>query len=586
MAAPDRSGRPEPDGDAARRDIDRQSAMAAILALIGDPEADLPTVLDEIIAAAARLCDADFGTIYFWDGDAVRIAASTGRGLEAVKAYEREHPDRPGRHSITGRVLMTGATQQIVDVLADPEYDMPVARQLVEFRSLIGVPIMREGSIAGVLNLGRATVRPFADDEILLVATFAGQVAVAIQIARLMEEQLARQSATTEALRIIGRSDLGLDAVLKAIVESAVHLCHADFGVIYLRDGDVYRAAAGAGARGETLAAYERDHPDHPGRHSVVGRVLLSRAVVQIDDVLEDPEYDQPYPSQTLGLRTIMGIPIVADDELIGVYNMGRPEVAPFSESEIALVATFAEGIAIAIENARLLETIDRQRGELARYISGPVAELITSPEGERLLDGHRRRITAVFCDLRGFTTFAETVEPEEVLGVLRDYHAALGSLVVEHGGTLEHFAGDGVMVFFNDPIPQEDHELRAVGMAVAMRRRVADLATGWHRRGYDLDFGVGIVAGYATLGRIGFEGRYDYGAIGNAVILASRLSSEAKPGQILLDQRTYAAVEDRVEAEPVGELHLKGVTRPVSAYDVVRLKSPIPTDHVPDPAG
>jgi class 3 adenylate cyclase len=177
-------------------------------------------------------------------------------------------------------------------------------------------------------------------------------------------------------------------------------------------------------------------------------------------------------------------------------------------------------------------------------------------------------------CDLRGFTGFSETAEPEEVLGVLRAYHATLGRIIFDHDGTLEHFAGDGVMVYFNDPVLQPDHEERAVRMAVSMREAVSELAQGWGRLGYELGFGVGIVAGYATLGRIGFEGRYDYGAVGNAVNLAARLCSEARSGQILLDQRTFAAVEDRIESEPVGELHLKGLTRPVAAFNVVGARS------------
>jgi class 3 adenylate cyclase len=221
-----------------------------------------------------------------------------------------------------------------------------------------------------------------------------------------------------------------------------------------------------------------------------------------------------------------------------------------------------------------LTATIERQREELSRFLSPQVAALVSSPQGEQLLAGHRRQITAVFCDLRGFTAFAETAEPEELFGLLRDYHEAMGALIVAHGGTLEHFAGDGIMIFFNDPVLQPDHVERAVRMAVAMRERFADLAVRWRKLGYELAFGVGIAVGYATLGRIGFDGRFDYGAIGNAVILASRLSSEAKAGQILLSQRAFAAVEEVVEAESVGELALKGFSRPVPAVDVIALRN------------
>ena len=219
---------------------------------------------------------------------------------------------------------------------------------------------------------------------------------------------------------------------------------------------------------------------------------------------------------------------------------------------------------------ARLMQTIERQKTELSRFLSPQIASLISSEDGELLLSGHRRQITAAFCDLRGFTSFAEQADPEELFGVLAEYHRMMGAAIIEHGGTLEHFAGDGVMIFFNDPLPQEDHVERAVRMSIDMRDQFRSLQDGWRKRGYELGFGVGIATGYATLGRIGFEGRYDYGAIGNVVILASRLSSQAAENQILLSQRAHAMVEGVVDAESVGELTLKGFSRPVPASNVV----------------
>jgi adenylate cyclase len=219
---------------------------------------------------------------------------------------------------------------------------------------------------------------------------------------------------------------------------------------------------------------------------------------------------------------------------------------------------------------AGLVQTIQRQKAELSRFLSPQIASLISSPGGEQLLSGHRRQITVVFCDLRGFTSFAEMADPEELFGVLAEYHRMMGAAITGHAGTLEHFAGDGVMIFFNDPLPQDDHVERAVRMAIDMRDRFRELSAGWRKRGYQLGFGVGIATGYATLGRIGFEGRYDYGAIGNVVILASRLSGQAAENQILLSQRAQAMVEGLVEVESVGELTLKGFSRPIPASNVV----------------
>jgi class 3 adenylate cyclase/CheY-like chemotaxis protein len=210
--------------------------------------------------------------------------------------------------------------------------------------------------------------------------------------------------------------------------------------------------------------------------------------------------------------------------------------------------------------------------GRLRRFLSPQLADLVVSSGDESFLDSHRRDITVVFCDLRAFTAFAETAEPEEVMGVLDDYFQALGDLVTRFEGTLERFTGDGLMVFFNDPLPCEDAPLRAVRMAVAMRNRIQGLAQGWARHGYDLALGVGVAQGYATLGRIGFEGRSDYTAIGNCTNLAARLCAEARPWQILLSPRVHAAVEEFVTSEPVGELTLRGFSRPVATFNVVGL--------------
>ena len=210
---------------------------------------------------------------------------------------------------------------------------------------------------------------------------------------------------------------------------------------------------------------------------------------------------------------------------------------------------------------------------QLKRFLSPQLVDLITSSGEEGLLESHRREVTVVFLDLRGFTAFSDSAEPEEVVGLLRNYHTEMGKLIFHFDGTLEHFAGDGIMVFFNDPIPQEDHTEKAVRMAMEMQARVKDLRQEWLKKSYNLHLGVGMASGYATLGTIGFEGRMDYGAVGNVTILASRLSSEAVGGQILTDQKTLSKIEDLVEAESVGELQLKGFGRPTAAFNVLKLK-------------
>jgi len=211
--------------------------------------------------------------------------------------------------------------------------------------------------------------------------------------------------------------------------------------------------------------------------------------------------------------------------------------------------------------------------GRLKRFFSPHLAELIVGGGAEDPLRPHRREVTAVFLDLRGFTAFAETAEPEEVMTVLQEYHAAMGRLILDHEGTLEHFAGDGIMIFFNDPVPVANPGEKAIRMTLAMRDKMGDLTVRWRKRGFDLSMGIGLAQGYATIGAIGFEGRWEYGAIGTAINLASRLCGEAKSGQILLPQRLLGVIEDLVNAEYAGELLLKGFQRPIIAYNVLGLK-------------
>ena len=229
--------------------------------------------------------------------------------------------------------------------------------------------------------------------------------------------------------------------------------------------------------------------------------------------------------------------------------------------------------------NKTLEQRVADQLGEiqrvsrLKRFLAPQVAESVVSAGDDQLLESHRRDVAIVFCDLRGFTALAETAEPEEVMEVLREYHGALGEIIHRFEGTLERFLGDGLMVLFNDPIPCPDPAVRAVKMAVAMRDRVTEMMEQWQKRGHELGFGVGIAQGYATLGRIGFEGRFDYAAIGTVPNLASRICGEAKPGQILISQRVMSAVEEIAETEPLGMLSLKGLARPIPVHDVRRLK-------------
>jgi class 3 adenylate cyclase len=376
------------------------------------------------------------------------------------------------------------------------------------------------------------------------------------------------QTAIGAVLRSLTRAPVDLDGVLDAILRHSLELTRSSRGFVYLLEADGrYHHVADVGAPPEVVA-FNRAHPITPGRATCTGRTVLERRPVHIPDCLDDTEYDYPEAQRLGGFRTLLGVPMLQDDVVVGVVNVYRDEPAPYA------VATFADQATVALRLSRMTATIERQRAELSRFLAPQVSALIATEAGERLLAGHRREITVAFADLRGFTAFSESAAPEDVLGVLREYHATLGAGVSEFDGTLERFTGDGLMVFFNDPVEQADHAARAIRMAFAWRDGVAGLTRSWQRLGFDLGFGVGIATGYATLGRIGFRERVDYAAIGSVVNLAARLCAEAADGTVLASARAAAAAGDLATAEPLEPSTLKGFARPVPVVRLTGLRT------------
>ncbi len=562
----------EPPAPAAEREA--LAAVGRMLAAVTGAGFELQPILDRIATEAAALCRAEAAHVFLLDGDHFNFVAASGGSAEHGD-YERAHPDPIDRRSVNGRVALEGHAVQVADVAADPDYQAS-GYTVGGFRTLLGVPIRNDGELIGTFGLGRKTVAPFTDDEIELVSLFADQAGIAIRVARLLSdthESLERETAVGNVLQAISRSSFDLQQVLQTVIDSAARLSHADEGNIVREGNGRFRMEAYTAGVPARFRQIIDQLVFQPGRGTITGRVLMERRPVHILDVKADPEFEIIEAQVASGFRTVLAVPLMREGSPIGVLIVWRLEVRAFSDAEVALLQTFADQAAIAIANVQLFETVERQRTELARF-APQVAGLLTSAEGEQLLAGHRREISAMFCDLRGFTAFAETAEPEELLSVLRSYHAAVGEASVAEGGTVEHFAGDGLMVFFNDPAPIADHQLAAVRTACAVRDRFNELAAAWRKRGYELGMGIGIASGYATLGRIGFEGRYDYGAMGIVVNLASRLSDVAEAGQILISQRHFAAVEDAVEAAERPAVSLKGFGRPVAVWAVESVRA------------
>lgn len=380
-------------------------------------------------------------------------------------------------------------------------------------------------------------------------------------------DHLAERAAVIEVLRSLVDASSDFDSTLRAILGNAVHLAHTDSGFIYLKDGDVYRHVADVGATPEVVE-FNKANPIRPGRGTSTGRAISEGGPVHIPDVELDDEYEHREAQRLGGFRSLLSVPMLHRGEVIGVLSLFRTHPQPFSDGEIDLLAMFAEQAALTTVISRLAATVQRQRAELARFLPQQVADLVSSPDRSALLDGHRSEITIVFTDLRGFTEFAAIAEPEEVISVLGEYHHEMGSHVRRHEGTLGGFQGDGLMIYFNDPVPAPDHAARAIAMAKDMMTGFGPLAEVWARRGFRLGLGIGVATGYATLGRIGYEGRYDYSPIGTTVNLASRLCDQAAPGEILASRRTVdeAGIEADLLPDP---LPLKGIPQPIAVYSI-----------------
>ena len=588
--------------------LEQQTATSEVLQVISRSPGDLEPVFTAMLEKAVRICDAKFGSIYRWDGEALHIVA-THNTPPAFAEERRRSPYRPYPQSPIGHMVAAKTVVHISDLTAEEVYIAqhdPVAVSAVELggiRTILGVPLLNKGEMLGAFFLSRQEVRPFTDKQIELIKYFAAQAVIAIANTRLLNElrqSLEQQTATADVLKTISRSTFELQPVLDTLVETAARLCAADMASIATREGEVYRITANYALSPE-WNAFVRTLSFSPGRGTVTGRTLLEGQTVQIVDITTDPEYALSAASSVGNIRTVIGVPLLREGDPIGVMQLARSRVEPFTERQIELVCAFADQAVIAMENARLLRELRERNeevlklnqqlekrvtdqvgeiermGRLRRFLPPQVADLIVASGTEKQLESHRREITALFCDLRGFTGFSESSDPEDVMTLLRDYHAAIGEIIVKYNGTLERYAGDGVMVVFNDPIPVDNPAIQAVQMALEMREAIGALTEKWRQLGHEIGFGIGIAHGYATLGTIGFEGRFDYAAIGTVSNVASRLCDEAKPGQILVSPRVLVAVRDAVAVEAVGEFELKGIRRPIAAYNVLVALPPSP---------
>jgi GAF domain-containing protein len=489
-----------------REALEQQTGTAEVLGVINRSPGNLQPVFDAMLEKAMRLCDATFGMMHTYDGEFFRATAFCGVP-PALAEFFRE-PFRAGRGFATRQLVAGESIVHIADITAiESSPGIRTTSELGGGRTVIWAALRKEEQLLGLIAIYRQDVRPFTDKQIALLQNFAAQAVIAMENARLLSETreaLEQQTATAELLQVINSSPGDLVPVFDAILEKAHALCGAANGGLLIRDGEAFRIAAFHGEP-SFLEIWRQTHPGRLPEGSPLARIVGGERIVHLTDALADESYrTAPVTIQRLleagTIRTVLMVPLRKDATLLGVITAFRQEVRPFTDKQIALLQNFAAQAVIAMENARLIgELRDRtdqvaelnrglearvaeqveelgRVGRLKRFLAPQLAELIVSQGDEKILESHRREIVVVFCDLRGYTAFTETAEPEEVLDFLREYHGVLGPLVAQFEGTLDQLSGDGIMVFFNDPVPCPDPAERAVAMAVAMRESAGAL--------------------------------------------------------------------------------------------------------------
>ena len=574
-----------------REALEQQTATANVLSIISSSPGELEPVFQTMLENATPICEAKFGVLFRCEGDAVRAVAMHGAPQSYVDERRRNPVFRPAPPTTLARALATKNPVQDSDALNQPQPGAIV--NLAGARTILSVPMLKENELIGAIVIYRQEVRPFTDKQIKLVKNFAAQAVIAIENTRLLNElrqSLEQQTATADVLKVISSSPGDLEPVFQSMLVKAVQICEAKFGVLFrcYHDSE-FHAVAWVGVTPEYEKSLRKRQSFRPDADAPLGRLLLTKELVHTADELAEKSGSPA--AKYGGARSLIAVPMRKQNELVGALVIYRTEVRPFTDKQIELVRNFAAQAVIAIENARLLNDLNKlnqqlehrvtdqvseieRMGRLRRFLPPQVADLIVASGTEKQLESHRREITALFCDLRGFTGFSESSDPEDVMALLHEYHAAIGEIINKYGGTLERYAGDGVMVVFNDPIPVDKPALKAVLMAIDMRAAIGELIEKWRKLGHEIGFGIGIAHGFATLGTIGFEGRFDYAAIGTVSNVASRLCDEAKPGQILISPRVLIAVEKDIAVEPVGDFELKGIRRPMTAYNVLAAKA------------
>ena len=591
--------------------VEYHKASSDILRIIKDGSSNRQSVFNAIVQTGERLIpDSDF-SIALADGEQVQAVAFASTNPEHAAIWKTRFPHPLNREYFHGEAILDCKVVDVPDVHEVAEIQAAGMQNMLgsPYRANTLIPLIRDEKAIGAIAVPRTRPGALSERQLALLHTFADQAVIAIENSTLLDElktnqkelseSLEHQTATSAVLAAIAKSPGKLQPVFDEIVERASSLCEADYAFLFEHvEGNLKVVAS---VRVSDLFVEVSSIPLDPG--TAIGRAFIEKRTVHIEDLLEWKEYTRHDIQKVGGNRSVLTVPLMHGDVPFGVLALMRKTVRVFSDRQIQLAETFADQAVIAIEDARLLAElaskteelsnlneslearVEKQASELNRslqlrnFLPEKIAEAVLSDDGADLLKSHRRNIAAVFCDLRRFTSFSESAEPEEVILVLQQFHAETSRLVAEHSGTIVTRMGDGVLIVLNDPIPIDEPVIQALELGDELRSSLRALSQQWQEYEFDVGFGIGISYGYATLGTVGADSYQNYTAIGTVVNVASRLSDMADDDEVLVTQRVKTEAGDRFEFGLKDKLALKGITRAINVFSFVGPYKPTQND-------
>ncbi|MDC1287629.1 GAF domain-containing protein [Gammaproteobacteria bacterium] len=559
--------------------LEQQAATSEVLDIISRSPGELQAVFDMIARSAKKLCHARFCAVFKFEDELMHLVASRGISSSGLKTYKQEFPRTPSLETAIGRAILSGKVVHITDVESDGKYASTLV-QTVNYRSVVAVPMLHNDQPVGGIAVLRSVAEPFPDNEIELLKTFADQASIAIENTRLfleiearnrdLSEALSYQTVTSRVLRLIASSPTDLQPVFDTIARSARVLCNGEFSGVFQFDGELIHLVGHHGLDSEGIKEYKKLLPRPPGRELAIGRAILEGKIVHIQDVQLDREYGLHLLARMSNMRSVVAVPMLREGRPVGGIALWRSLAEPFPGKQIELLKTFADQALIAIEGVRLFRKVNQQlaviREVFGKYVPEGVAEAIV--EGKGSLEPIQTTATVLYSDLENFTGIVEDMPPEKVVQMLNEYFPAVIEPIRRHGGVVNQFQGDAMLVTFNVPVEDPAH----ADQAVAAAQEILDVVTGRTFAGIPLRTRIGINTGTVIAGNVGSGDRINYTVHGDAVNLAARLEQLNKEygTLVLVSGNTVSLLNDSYQLKPIGEVTIRGKQKMIELFQLV----------------